>query len=83
MPFLRRAVDVQPGSEEAKRFLAEAISKQLKIFVNGKEAFSHTFSVNPTAIVGVSYRFQGAGAVNAVKLSRLDGSAVLEDRFGD
>jgi hypothetical protein len=61
----------------------EARNKQLKIFVNGKEAFIHTFAVDPTAIVGVSYRFQGAGAVNAVKFARLDGSPVLEDRFGD
>lgn len=59
----------------------EARNKHLQIWVNGKEAFSHTFSSQADRIVGVSYRFQGAGAVNEVKLARLDGSAVLEDTF--
>lgn len=61
----------------------EARNKQLRIFVNEKEALSYTFKADPVAIVGISYRFQGAGAVNAVKLARTDGSAVLEDKFGD
>lgn len=61
----------------------EARNKHLQIWVNGKEAFSHTFRTKPDKIVGVSFRFQGAGAVNTIKLARLDGSAVLEDTFGE
>jgi len=58
-------------------------NKHLQIWVNGKEAFNYTFKSAPDRIVGVSYRFQGAGAVNAVKLARIDGSPVLEDTFDE
>ncbi|HEY0609512.1 MAG TPA: hypothetical protein VGD35_07640, partial [Chitinophaga sp.] len=61
----------------------EAHNKHLQISVNGKEAFSYTFTSQADKIVGVSYRFQGPGVVNAVKLARLDGSAVLEDTFDE
>ncbi len=58
-------------------------NKHPQIWVNGKEAFNYTFKSEPDKIVGVSYRFQGVGAVNAVKLTRLDGSAVLQDTFDE
>jgi len=61
----------------------EVRNKHLQIWVNGKEAFDYTFKSAPDRIVGVSYRFQGAGAVNAVKLARIDGSPVLEDTFDE
>ena len=60
----------------------EARNKQLQILVNGKLAYSHTFVSNAADIVGVSYRFKGTGAVNAVKFTHLDGTVVLEDTFG-
>lgn len=59
----------------------EARNKQLQFWVNGKKAYSHTFSADPARILGVSYRFQGAGAVDAVKFTHLDGSVALEDTF--
>ncbi|WP_298739811.1 hypothetical protein [uncultured Chitinophaga sp.] len=61
----------------------EARNKHLQVWVNGKEAFNYTFKRAPDRIVGVSYRFRGAGAVNAVKFSGPDGTAVLEDTFDD
>ena len=61
----------------------EVRNKHLQIWVNGKEAFDYTFKSAPDRIVGVSYRFQGAGAVNAVKLTRINGSPVLEDTFDE
>ncbi|GAA0558601.1 hypothetical protein [Chitinophaga japonensis] len=59
----------------------EARNKQVQIWVNGKKAWSGAFTANASRIVGISYRFEGTGAVNAVKFARLDGSTVLEDTF--
>ena len=59
----------------------EARNKQLRIWVNGHEAFMYTFSAEANKIAGISYRFKGAGSVDAVKFTRLDGSVVFEDNF--
>lgn len=63
------------------RLRCEVRNKQVQIWVNDKKAYEYTFQNAPNKIVGVSYRFQGPGSVNAVKLSRLNGSAVLENTF--
>jgi hypothetical protein len=38
-------------------------NKLLTFYVNGTEAYSHTFPHEPTGIVGVQCRFNGLGAV--------------------
>ncbi|WP_119080539.1 hypothetical protein [Chitinophaga alhagiae] len=59
----------------------EVRNKQIRISVNGKKAFESSFTSEANKIVGVSYRFDGPGAVNGVKLARLNGSTVLADAF--
>jgi hypothetical protein len=59
----------------------EARNKQVQIWVNGRKAYSTTFKEEANKIVGVSYRFMGTGAVNAVRFARPNGEAVLEDTF--
>lgn len=59
----------------------EVRNKQIQISVNGKKAYEGAFAGEANKVVGVSYRFDGPGAVNGMKLARLNGSAVLEDTF--
>lgn len=63
------------------RLRCEVRNKQVQIWVNDKKAYEYTFKEVPNKIVGVSYRFQGPGSVNGIKLTRTNGSAVLEDTF--
>jgi len=67
--------------QEWVKLRCEVRNKQVQIWVNGKKAWSGTFTANASRIVGISYRFEGTGAVNAVKFARPDGSTVLEDTF--
>ncbi|RPE08724.1 hypothetical protein EGT74_16960 [Chitinophaga lutea] len=59
----------------------EVRDKKVRIWVNRKPAYADALTSEANNIVGVSYRFEGPGAVNAVKLARLDGTAVLEETF--
>jgi hypothetical protein len=59
----------------------EARDKQLRFWVNNKEAYQYRFSAAPNRIIGISYRFEGAGSVDAVKFSHPDGRVVFEDTF--
>lgn len=43
--------------------------KKMVFYVNGKKAYSFTFPNDPTGIVGVQYRFSGAGAVKDTRFS--------------
>ena len=43
--------------------------KKMDFYVNGKKAYSFTFPNDPTGIVGVQYRFNGAGAVKGTRFS--------------
>ncbi len=66
---------------EPVQLRCEVRDRKVQIWVNGKTAYADTCSRKANNIVGVSYRFGGPGAVNAVRLARLDGTAVLEDAF--
>lgn len=41
----------------------ESLDKNVSLFVNGEKAYTLTFPNDPTAVVGVQYRFNGVGAV--------------------
>ncbi len=55
----------------------EVIDKRVTIFANDKKLFSSTYNVSIGNIVGLRYRFLGAGAVNQIMLSDLSGSKTI------
>ncbi|WP_341835734.1 hypothetical protein WJU16_23175 [Chitinophaga pollutisoli] len=61
----------------------EVRNRTAKVFVNGRDAFRHTNAKTAGALVGVSYRFEGAGAVDSVAFSRPDGSVVFAEPFSE
>jgi hypothetical protein len=48
-------------------FRIETINKTATIYVNDKQAYTLTFPNNPTGIVGVQYRFNGAAATKETR----------------
>lgn len=48
---------------EWTKLRVNCVNKQMKFFVNDKEAYSLSFPNDPTGIVGVQYRFNGTCAV--------------------
>lgn len=59
----------------------EVKNRQAKVFVNGKEAFRHTYVKTAGDLVGLSIRFDGTGAVDSVAFARPDGTPVLTETF--
>ncbi len=47
----------------------ESSKKNVRFFVNDKEAYALTFENSPSEIVGVQYRFQGPGAIGETVFS--------------
>jgi len=47
----------------------ETVNKKVTLYVNNAKAYTLTFPHNPTGIVGVQYRFNGAGAVKEAKFT--------------
>lgn len=52
-----------------------------ELFVNGSKAYDLNLDVPPANLVAITYRFQGTGSVNSVKLSTVDGDVVYENDF--
>ncbi len=59
----------------------EVKGRQAIVFVNGKEAFRHTYRKPAGELVGVSYRFDGTGAVDSMAFRRNDGRTVFAESF--
>ncbi|GAB3516564.1 hypothetical protein [Emticicia fontis] len=59
----------------------ESVNGQVKIFVDGKLAYELPYKSPVSKIMGITYRFQGSGFVDDVKLSKGDGKVVYEDTF--
>ena len=59
----------------------EVKNKQVQLFVNGRKAFVAKAPNSGRDIVGISYGFEGSGAVDFVRLQRPDKSVAFEDEF--
>lgn len=59
----------------------KVLDKKAKILINGKEAFSETFKEDFGKIVGLTYIFEGVGSIDYVKLAKIGGESVFEDKF--
>lgn len=59
----------------------ESVNGKVKIFVDNQLAYTFPYKSPVSKIMGITYRFQGSGLVDDVKLSKGDGKAVFEDTF--
>jgi hypothetical protein len=59
----------------------EVKNKQLTIFLNDKAVFNTTYTHDAGKIIGIRYKFMGAGAVNYVKLWDKNRQLVFDDDF--
>lgn len=57
----------------------EVVNKRLTVFLKNRELFSGTYNTTIGKIVGIRYRFLGAGEINEVKLSNLSESEIIID----
>lgn len=56
-------------------------NKQLTISVNGVSVYKAALTGKPVGIVGISYVFEGSGAVDYTRFSRINGEVIFEDDF--
>jgi hypothetical protein len=59
----------------------EIINKKGKLYIDEKPAFDFQVMMPAANVVGMLFRFQGTGSVDEVKLSKLEGKVVYEDKF--
>ena len=59
----------------------ESVNGKVKIFIDNLLAYEFPYRSPISKIMGITYRFQGSGLVDEVKLSKGDGKVVFEDRF--
>jgi len=52
-----------------------------ELIINGKKAYDLNLDIPPSKIVGITYRFQGTGSVDAVRFSTLEGEVVYANTF--
>lgn len=64
---------------EPRAIKIEAIDKELTVFAENKKLFSASYTESIGRIVGIRYRFLGAGEVNQIKISNLSESEILID----
>jgi hypothetical protein len=55
----------------------EVVNKKLTVFANDNALYSGSYNVSIGNIVGLRFRFLGAGEVATVKLSNLSGSEII------
>lgn len=76
--------DLSAFGDDFKDFVkvrCESANGKVKIFVDGKLAYEFSHKGAVSKIMGITYRFQGSGLVDEVKLSKGDGKVVFEDTF--
>ncbi|MDO1445308.1 hypothetical protein Q0590_03550 [Rhodocytophaga aerolata] len=59
----------------------EVKNRQVSIFLNGKQIYRTVYSNDAGKVVGIRYKFMGAGAVNYVRLWDKHKKLVFEDEF--
>lgn len=59
----------------------EVRNKHIQIFLGDKKVYEATAPNDAADIVGISYDFEGSGAVDFVRFGRLNGVTVFEDTF--
>ncbi|WP_337043438.1 hypothetical protein [Emticicia sp. 17c] len=59
----------------------ESVNGQVKIYVNNQLAYQFAYTGPASKIVGITYRFQGGGLVDDVKLLQGDKKPIYEDTF--
>ena len=64
-----------------KNIKINVIKKQLKVFINDDETFSGSYHKSLGNLVGIRYKFLGAGAIKHVTLFDAHGKTVLKDNF--
>jgi hypothetical protein len=64
-----------------QKLRCEVEKKQLTVFLNDKEIFRTTYTHDAGKIIGIRYKFMGAGAVNYVKLWDKNKKIIFEDNF--
>jgi hypothetical protein len=64
-----------------QKLRCEVKKKQLTVFLNDKEIFRTTYTHDAGKIIGIRYKFMGAGAVNYVKLWDKNKKIIFEDNF--
>jgi hypothetical protein len=64
-----------------QKLRCEVKNKQLTVFLNDQQIFSTTYTHDAGKVIGIRYKFMGAGAVNYVKLWDQDKKLVFEDDF--
>lgn len=64
-----------------KNIKISVIKKQLKVFIDDNETFSAKFNKSIGELVGLRYKFLGAGEVKHIKLLNAKGDTILKDNF--
>ncbi len=64
-----------------KNIKINVVKKQLKVFINDSETFSAKYNESLGKLVGIRYRFLGAGEVKHIKLLNASEETVLKDNF--
>lgn len=59
----------------------EVRNKHLSLWINGSRIYETVLNKKPVGIVGISYVFEGTGAVNYTRFTRTNGEVVFEDNF--
>jgi hypothetical protein len=59
----------------------ESVNGKVKIFVDNKLTYEFPYKSPVSKIMGITYRFQGSGLIDEVKLSKGDGKVVYADTF--
>lgn len=59
----------------------ESVNGKVKIFVDNQLAYTFPYKSPVSKIMGITYRFQGSGLIDEVKLSNGDGKVMFEDTF--
>ena len=65
---------------ETSNLELEVADKQITVFSNDRELFSGSYNKSIGEIAGIRFRFLGAGEVQEVTLSNLDGTEVIIDK---
>jgi len=53
----------------------------VQVFINDKKAFDLKTQMKPVRLTGMIYRFQGAGSVNLIRISKHNGDVTYEEDF--
>lgn len=58
-------------------------NKQVELLLNGQPVYSLTYNESIGKVMGINFRFQGAGEVDYVRLKDKEGKVIYEDEFSE